>query len=121
MKKNFTKIKTLVIVLLASVSAYADSYVQLFHNCADPAAATVSVYVDFGLGQTQISPSFAFRTATAFLPVPDGVAITAYIKAPGASASDPAIYSEVLGPLAADSSYVVVASGVVGSGFAANP
>ena len=98
MKNNFRKIKTLVIVLMASLTTYADSYVQLIHNCADPAAAAVSVYADFGSGQTLISSSFAFRTATGFLTVPDGVAITAYIKAPGASASDPAIYSQVLGP-----------------------
>ncbi|MCX6199059.1 MAG: DUF4397 domain-containing protein [Bacteroidetes bacterium] len=121
MKNNFTKIKALVIALMAGVSAHAASYVQLIHNCADPAAAAVSVYADFGSGQTLISSSFAFRTATGFLTVPDGVAITAYIKAPGASASDPAIYSQVLGPLAANTNYTVIASGVVGSGFAANP
>lgn len=101
--------------------AQANSYVQLIHNCADPAADTVSVYADFGSGQTLISSAFAFRTASAFLTVPSGVAITAYIKAPGASASDPAIYSQTLPALATDSSYVVIASGVVGSGFAVNP
>jgi len=121
MKKNFTKIKTLVIALVASVSANAVSNVQLIHNCADPAASAVSVYADFGSGQTLISSSFAFRSATGFLPVPDGVPITAYIKAPGASASDPAIYSQVLGPLAANTNYTVIASGTVGTGFEANP
>ncbi len=121
MKNNFTKIKTLVIALMAGVSAYAATNVQLIHNCADPAAAAVSVYADFGSGQTLISSSFAFRSATGFLAVPDGVPITAYIKAPGASISDPAIYSQVLGPLAPNTNYTVIASGTVGSGFAANP
>ncbi len=121
MKNNFKQIKMLVIVLMASITTYGNSYVQLIHNSADPAAAAVSVYADFGSGQTLISSSFAFRSATGFLTVPDGVAITAYIKAPGASASDPEIYSQVLGPLAANTNYTVIASGVVGSGFAANP
>ncbi|MFN8287697.1 MAG: DUF4397 domain-containing protein [Chitinophagales bacterium] len=123
--RNLTiRTKMLCLTILACFSigqTRANSYVQLIHNCADPAADTVSVYADFGGGQTLISSAFAFRTASAFLTVPSGVAITAYIKAPGASASDPAIYSQTLPALATDSSYVVIASGVVGSGFAANP
>ncbi len=123
MKKVLNKTKILMLALLASftVNAAGTAYVQLIHNCADPAASSVSVYADFGSGQTLVSSTFAFRSASAFLSVPSGVAITAYIKAPGASASDPAIYSQTLPSLAADSSYVVIASGVVGSGFAANP
>ncbi|MFN8322944.1 MAG: DUF4397 domain-containing protein [Chitinophagales bacterium] len=124
MKNILLKTRALLLVLLTSASAYAGSpnaHVQIFHNCADPLAANVSVYADFGFGQQLIDNNFAFREATAFLSVPSGVAITAYVKAPGASASDPAIYSQVLPALAPDSSYILVASGVVGSGFAANP
>ena len=123
MKKILNKTKLLMLALLASftVNAAGTAYVQLIHNCADPAASSVSVYADFGSGQTLISSSFAFRTASAFLQVPSGVPITAYIKAAGASAADPSIYSQTLPSLATDSSYVVIASGVVGSGFATNP
>ena len=121
MKTNFLKLKTLLVVLLASASAYASSYVQLIHNCADPAASAVSVYADFGTGQQLIASPVNFRSATSFLTVPDGVAITVYVKAAGASASDPAIHTQVLGPLTANANYTVIASGVVGGGFAANP
>lgn len=124
MKKTFQKLKALVLALTVSAAATAgvnNAYVQLIHNCADPAADTVSVFVDYGIGQQQVLSEFAFRTATAFLPVPSNLTITAYIKPANALASDPALYSEVLGPLTTDSNYTVIASGVVGSGFAANP
>ncbi|HLP20282.1 MAG TPA: DUF4397 domain-containing protein [Chitinophagales bacterium] len=124
MKNILLHTKLLLLALITGGSVYAGgptAYVQLIHNCADPAAAAVSVYADFGAGQSLVSSSFAFRTASSFLPIPAGVAATVYIKAPNASISDPAIYSQTLPALAADSSYVVIASGVVGSGFATNP
>jgi hypothetical protein len=117
--------KALIVALLfGTTAAYAggpNAHVQLIHNCAAPAAATVSVFADFGGGQVSISPSFAFRTASAFLPVASGIPFTVYIKAPNATAGDPAIYSQNFPALAPDSSYVVIASGVVGTGFASNP
>ncbi|MBP6731224.1 MAG: DUF4397 domain-containing protein [Chitinophagales bacterium] len=124
MKGRFTKLKMLLVALMASSFAFAggpSAYVQIFHNCADPAADTVSVFVDFGGGQSSLLPSLAFRQATSFVNVPSGTSFTVHVKAKGSNAGSPSLYSEVLGPLAADSSYVVVASGVVGSGFAANP
>ena len=117
--------KAVILALLISTSAvYAggpSAYVQLIHNCAAPAAANVSVFADFGTGQVPVAPSFAFRSASAFLPVASGTPFTVYIKAPNASASDPALYTQNIPALAADSSYVVIASGVIGNGFAANP
>ena len=124
MKQIFQKTKSVLLALLTSATAYAglpNAHVQIFHNCADPAAANVSVYVDYGSGQQLVDNNFAFREATSFLSLPSNTAITAYVKAPGASAADPAIYSQVLPALAPDSSYILVASGVVGSGFATNP
>ena len=123
MKKHFSKITTLVVALIATASTFAagTAHVQVFHNCADPAADTVSVFVDFGVGQTALLPAFAFRQATGFVDVPSGSAFTVYVKAKGSNAGSAALYSKVLGPLADDSSYIVVASGVVGSGFATNP
>ncbi len=123
MEKNFNKIKTLVVALMATTFSFAAgvAHVQVFHNCADPAADTVSVFVDLGMGQTPLLPAFAFRNASPFVDVPSGSAFTVYIKAKGSNVGSPSIYSQVLGPLAADSSYIVVASGLVGGGFAANP
>jgi hypothetical protein len=124
MKRKFTKLKMLVVALFATGFAFAGgpaSHVQIFHNCADPAADTVSVFVDFGAGQTSLLPSLAFRNATPFVDVGSQTTFTVHIKAKGSNAASPSLYSEVLGPLAPDSSYIVVASGVVGSGFASNP
>jgi hypothetical protein len=126
MGKKITLTRQLLIAVLFSIvlfsaNAASNANVQIIHNCADPAASSVSVWADFGLGQTNISPSFAFRTATAFLPVPAGTGFTVYIKAVGSNASDPAIYSQAIPALQADSNYIAIAEGVVGSGFAANP
>ena len=104
MKNNFTKLKTLVVALMATTFAFAggpSSHVQVFHNCADPLADTVAVFVDFGSGQSPLVPAFAFRTATGFVDVPSGTAITVHVKAKGSNAASPSLYSEVVGPLAA--------------------
>jgi len=125
MKKKITNAKIFVVALLVALTANwaiaGNANLQIIHNCADPAAAAVAVYADFGVGQTQVSSSFAFRTATGFLSIPPATPFTVYIKAPGSTASDPAIYSQSFPGLQADSNYVVIAQGVVGSGFAANP
>jgi hypothetical protein len=97
--------------------------VQVIHNCADPAAAVVDIWVDGGLGQ-QLLPdldNLAFRHATPFLSVPSGVPLTAYVKGPNSLASDPALATFVLGALAPSTNYTITAAGVVGGGFAANP
>jgi hypothetical protein len=122
MKRKLNKLKALVVALISTAYTFAGtSYVQVFHNCADPLADTVSVFVDFGSGQAPLLPAFAFRTATPFVSVPSDTTFTVHIKAKGSNAGSPSLYTKVFGPLAGDSSYLVVASGVVGSGFASNP
>ncbi len=124
MKNFLQKLKALMLAITVSTATYAganNAYVQLIHNCADPTADTVSVFVDFGIGQQLVSSAFAFRTATAFMAVPAGMSITAHIKAANASVSDPSLYVQALGPFITDSNYTIIASGLVGSGFAANP
>ncbi|MCW5908763.1 MAG: DUF4397 domain-containing protein [Chitinophagales bacterium] len=119
MRKFFQQI-ALGVVAFAGISATAlaqTANVQVIHNCADPAAASVDVYVN----GTLTLNNFAFRTATGFLPVPSGVALEVGV-APASSASvNDTIKSFTLGPLTAGENYVVVASGVVGTGFSANP
>lgn len=101
------------------------SRVQIIHNAADPAAATVDIYItaDLSAGDdTIILQDVDFRTATAFLDVPSNLPLTAHVApANSASASD-AIASIPLGSLMTDQTYVVVANGVVNPGsFTANP
>jgi Secretion system C-terminal sorting domain/Domain of unknown function (DUF4397) len=120
MKKNFPLKLMLSLSLLSFwVASFAVSTanVQIIHNCAAPAADTVDIYVNGALAL----PGVAFRTATAFIPLPAGVALDVVVATNHSTGVADSIKSFAVGPLAADSNYVVIASGVAGSGFAANP
>ncbi len=91
--------------------------VQVIHNCADPAAASVDVYVN----GTRALDNFAFRSATGFLSLPSGVPLTVGVAPSSSMSVADTLKSFTLGPLQADSNYIVVASGVVAGGFATNP
>ncbi len=82
--------------------------VQVIHNSADAAAALVDVY----LGTTKLIDDFAFRTASAFIDAP---AETAQIIGIAPSTSTNSAQSIATFPvtLAADSTYIVVANGIV--------
>ena len=120
MKKNFslkTVLTTALLALGTSIFASSTANVQIIHNCAAPLAESVDVYV----GSTKLLSNFKFRTATAYTAVPAGVTLTVSIAPAGSASVMDTLASFAVGPLAADSNYVVIASGVVGSGFAANP
>lgn len=104
-------------VIGSSLFAATTANVQIIHNCAAPAADSVDVYVN----GTKLLNSFKFRTATPYTAVPAGVALTVGIAPANSASVADTIKSFTVGPLAADSNYVVIASGVVGTGFAANP
>lgn len=88
--------------------------VQIIHNCADLAAASVDVYVNGDL----LLDDFAFRTATPFVEVPAGVALDVAI-APGTSSSAADAIFQQSFTLASGGSYLIVASGTVSpSGYA---
>jgi hypothetical protein len=119
MRKSFS-LKLMLSAALAGfwIATYAQTAnVQVIHNCADPAADTVDVWVN---GAKAI-PGLAFRTATSFLSIPAGVVLNVGVAPNHSSAITDTIASFAVGPLATDSNYVVIASGVVGTGFAPNP
>ena len=89
---------------------------QVIHNAADPAAALVDVY----LNGTLLLPDFAFRTATPFIDAPAGTLLNIGV-APGNSTSVSDTLKNFEVTLQAGQSYVAVANGNVGTGFAANP
>ncbi len=118
--KNILKNLTLafgVIMMIAS-AASADDYarLQVIHNAADPAAATVDIYVN----GTMYEDDFDFREATEFRTVPAGVQLNIGI-APGNSASAADAIATIPVTLERDRKYVAIASGVLGGGFADNP
>jgi hypothetical protein len=89
--------------------------VRIVHNAADPAAASVDVYVN---GEKQVD-NFAFRTSTTTLELNAGTTYEIGI-APGTSekAADTLRSFTVTLP---EGNYVVFANGVIQQGFAANP
>jgi hypothetical protein len=82
--------------------------VQVVHNSPDPAAEVVDVYLNGDL----LLDDFAFRTATPFIDAPANTPITIDI-APGTSADVSESLFTVSPTLAADETYIVVASGVL--------
>lgn len=100
-------------MLLANLTTLAQfANVQIIHNSPDPLAAQVDVYVNGSL----VEDDFAFRTATAFLPVPSGVNVNVGI-APATSNTTGNGVNDTLKNfiynLTSGQSYVVAATGVV--------
>lgn len=116
-----TRLKNMIVGLLAllTVTAAAQSgsaRLQIIHNAADPAAAVVDIYVNNNLFEND----FAFREATEFRTVPAGVTLNIQV-APGNSSSATEAIAVIPVTLSANRTYVAVANGVIGAGFAANP
>jgi len=105
-----------VLELAASETA-ATSRVQVIHNAADPAAASVDVYLDDALA----IDDFAFRAATPFIDFPAGAEVVIGVAGGESSASTDAI-AQFPVTLQAGETYTVIANGVLDPGsFAANP
>ena len=117
--KTLLKISSsfLVTIFLSATAAAQTAELQVIHNAADPAAASVDVYVNGNLSLDD----FAFRTATDFITLPAGVMLNIGV-APGNSTTvnDTLVNFGVM--LTSGQRYIAVANGVLDpSGFAANP
>ncbi len=97
--------------------AVSQARLQVIHNAADPAAATVDVYLNGAL----LKDNFAFRTATPYIDAPAGVLLNIGI-APGNSTSVTDTLKNFQATLENGKTYVAIANGVLTPGsFAANP
>jgi hypothetical protein len=115
MKKNL--LATAACVALAAVAQAQTAEMQIIHNAADPAAASVDVYVNGAL----TLDDFAFRTATPFVTLPAGVPLNIGV-APGNSASVNDTLKNFAVTLMAGQRYSAIANGVLNpAAFAANP
>lgn len=83
--------------------------VQIIHNSADLAAATVDIWVN----DVRALPFIPFRAATNFLPVPTGIGLDISITAPGAPDTTNAVYRAPGVTFTHDSAYIIVANGIV--------
>jgi len=90
---------------------------QVIHNAAAPAAASVDIYVNGG----KLLNDFRFRKATPFIDAPANTALKIGV-APGGSASADEVIAEFDATLKAGETYVVIANGVLNPNqFAPNP
>ncbi|WP_299519260.1 DUF4397 domain-containing protein [uncultured Flavobacterium sp.] len=89
---------------------------QVIHNSPDLAASTVDVYVNDEL----LLDNFAFRTATPFIDVPAGIALSIDV-APSTSTSSAESLYNLTATLEPSETYIIIANGIVsGSGYAPN-
>ena len=117
MKKVLKHLFMLAGSAIITHSASANAELQVIHNAADPAAATVDVYVN----GTRALDDFAFRTATPFISLPSGVMLEIGV-APGNSTSVNDTLKNFSVMLASGQRYVAIANGVLNpSSFASNP
>lgn len=82
--------------------------VQLIHNSADLAASTVDIYINEDI----FIDDFQFRTATAFMDVPAGIALDVAIAPGNSTSADESIYNETIA-FNDEFTYIVVANGIV--------
>jgi hypothetical protein len=92
--------------------------IQVIHNSADAAAATVDVW----LNDTLLIPGFQFRTAFGFADAPAGVPFDITICAPGSQDTTNEVKRFSGLQLTAGEKYVIVANGIVStSGYSPAP
>src|SRR6187549_3576406 len=117
MEKNILQILTAILLSTSSLSAFGQAEIQIIHNSADPAAATVDVYVNGNLALDD----FAFRNATPFISLPSGTPLNIGV-APGNSTSVNDTLKNFQVTLMMGERYIAVASGVLNpANFAVNP
>jgi hypothetical protein len=109
---------TIFLLIFASL-LFADgksARLQVIHNAADPAAEVVDIYVNGEIFQND----FQFRKATPFVDVPAETELEIGV-APGNSNDAGDVIATFPVTLADGGTYVVVANGVLGDNFSANP
>jgi hypothetical protein len=120
MRTIFSTITISLLFLVAFSSAgFAQNMarLQVIHNAADPAAASVDIYVNDAL----FRDDFGFREATPFGDVPAGVTLNIGV-APGNSTSVNDTLVNIPVVLAEGETYAAIANGVLDpAGFAPNP
>jgi hypothetical protein len=110
-------IAALATMFSTGLKAQQTAKLQVIHNAADKAAATVDVYV----GAMKAFDDFAFQTATPFADLPAGIPLVIGI-APGTSNSVADTIATFTVTLEPNGTYQAIANGVLTPGsFAANP
>ncbi|MGJ8660517.1 MAG: DUF4397 domain-containing protein [Bacteroidota bacterium] len=106
--KNSTFLIAAFLLLFSANSFSQTARVQVIHNSADAAAATVDIWLD----NTLLIDNFDFRTASPFIDAPAGVPVTIGV-APGNSTMSSQSLAFFPLTLTSGETYVVVANGIV--------
>jgi hypothetical protein len=107
-------------VQLPAAPAISTARLQLLHNCADPLAATVDVWVN----GSKAADDFQFRTATSFEEIPANTTLRIHISVPTSTDTISGRVATITAPggLPGGASYTAIARGVTNPvNFAANP
>lgn len=110
--KRITQFVYAAFLLLGSITYAQTARVQIIHNSADAAAATVDIYIMDGMTEVLKLEDVTYQTATAFIDAPAGIPLTLVVAPPTSTSSAEGIYDETV-TLADGSTYLVVADGLV--------
>lgn len=100
-------------VLQLPTETVTPARLQVIHNCAATDAASVDVWLNDG--PAPLIDDFSFRTATPYIDAPAGAFFDVSIALPTSTDTVGALYRESF-LLESSKTYVVIASGLVGSG-----
>ncbi|TAE89855.1 MAG: T9SS C-terminal target domain-containing protein [Bacteroidetes bacterium] len=104
--------------------AVTNARLMAIHNCADPAADSVDIWLINNTTNTatKIVPNFAFRKATGYVDIPGNAELALGVALPGSDDRSDIIYTEDIGISYAGATVVGIATGVLDtSKFEANP
>lgn len=101
-------LRTITLILLLPVLAIGQARVQVIHNSADQAAASVDIWLNDQL----LLDNFQFRTASPFIDAPSGVDIHISIQPPNSTDTVNSI-ARFIYNLQEGGSYVLIANGIV--------
>jgi hypothetical protein len=93
--------------------ASSPARLQVIHNCAAPAAASVDVWIN----NTKNVPNFAFRTATPFINAAGGTPFDITIKLPGSTDTLNPLFKITGLVLESGRAYTAIASGTIAGTF----
>ncbi|MEM7038754.1 MAG: DUF4397 domain-containing protein [Bacteroidota bacterium] len=100
-------------VLPLAAKATTPARLQVIHNCAATDAATVDVWLN--AGPSPLLDDFDFRTSSAFIDAPAGEFFDVSIALPSSTDTTAALFRQSF-ILESAKTYIVVASGTIGSG-----
>lgn len=106
MKNNYKKTLLIGLIGVSSIISIGQARVQAIHNCPDPGAATVDVW----LNNTKLIPNFNYKDASSYIDAPAGTAFDLTITAANSADTMNAVFKKSF-TLMNGTAYTVVASG----------